>query len=61
LFCTRRSLAQWGFGGAHVRADQAWHLQQTGHPPSAIAASLGFADVASYRRSDRRWTGLAPG
>lgn len=44
-----------------VRADQAWHLQQTGHPPSAIAASLGFADVASYRRSYRRWTGLAPG
>jgi AraC-like DNA-binding protein len=38
-----------------------WLFQAEGADNDAVARHLGFHDVANFRRSFKRWTGLTPG
>jgi AraC-like DNA-binding protein len=42
------------------RGHAVWRLQQSNSTISDIASELGFTDVRNFRRTFKRWTGLAP-
>lgn len=36
------------------------HLELPGHTVASVAATLGYQDIAAFRRAFKRWTGLPP-